>query len=215
MIKKLLGNQQGFTLVEVISVLVISTLLILVAAVGLSVFFGKYQELNAYVELQKDGAEFLNYLKNGYNVGSGNNIQFNGIASATALEITGRTEDAGKGNGIKITPPRREEFPNDFIHFYLYEGVIRANYMYNGIQVNTPAYVFPKRALRDKIKIESFKIGDANAYNAIFPYKENEKLCVVDVELKAKVIINKNTTRSIHYKTVMAMKNMDRPIGKG
>lgn len=215
MTKKLLSNQQGFTLIEVISVLVISTLLILVAAVGLSVFFGKYQELNAYVELQKDAVEFLNYLKNGYNVGSGSSIQFNGITNATAMEITGRTEDAGKGNGIKLTPPRREEFPNDFIHFYLYEGVIRANYMYNGVQVNTPAYIFPKRAMRDKVKIESFKIGDANAYNAIFPYKPTEKLCVVTVELKAKVIINKNTTRRVNFKTVMAMKNMERPIGKG
>ncbi len=215
MTKKLLSNQQGFTLVEVISVLVISTLLILVAAVGLSVFFGKYQELNSYVELQKDSMEFLNYLKNGFNVGTGNGIQFNGIANAMAMEITGRTEDAGKGNGIKITPPRREEFPNDFIHFYLYEGVIRANYMNNGVQVNTPAYIFPKRALREKVKIESFKIGDANAYNAIFPYKPKEKLCVVDVELKAKIIINKKTIRRVHYKTVMAMKNMERPIGKG
>jgi prepilin-type N-terminal cleavage/methylation domain-containing protein len=205
-------NQKGFTLVEIISVLVISTLLISVAGVGLSVFFSKYQELNDYVELQKDAMEFLNYLKNGVNVGSGSYIQFNGIASARKLEITGRTEDAGVGNGIRITPPSRAEFPNDFMHIYLREGVIRADYMYNGVQVNTPAYLFPKRALRNKVKIESFKIGDANAGNAIFAYKPDEGLCIVNVQLKAKVETSKERFLTVDFKTVMAMKNMERPI---
>lgn len=207
------SNQKGFTLIEMISVLLISTLLILVAGVGLSVFFGKYQELNAYVELQKDTTEFLSFIKNGYNVGSGNNIQFNGVVNARALEITGRTNEAGKGNGIKIIPPLREEYPNDFMHFYLQEGIIRANYMYNGVQVNSPAFIFPKRALKEKVKIIEFKVGDANAYNALFPYKPDEKLCVVTVEIKAKVETSAKKFRNVSFSTVMAMKNMERPEG--
>lgn len=213
MSRQMIRNQAGFTLVEMISVLVISTLLIVVAGVGLSVFFGKYQELNAYVELQKDATEFLSYIKNGYAVGAGNNIQFNGVVNARGLEITGRTNEAGKGNGIKIIPPLREEYPNDFMHFYLREGVIRADYMFNGVQVNTPAYIFPKRALKDKVKITEFKIGDANAYNALFLYKPDEKLCVVTVELKAKVEITPKKFRNVSFSTVMAMKNMERPEG--
>ena len=207
------NNQKGFTLIEMISVLLISTLLILVAGVGLSVFFGKYQELNAYVELQKDTTEFLSFIKNGYNVGSGNNIQFNGVVNARALEITGRTNEAGKGNGIKIIPPLREEYPNDFMHFYLQEGIIRANYMYNGVQVNSAAFIFPKRALKEKVKIIEFKVGDANAYNALFPYKPDEKLCVVTVEIKAKVETSAKKFRNVSFSTVMAMKNMERPEG--
>lgn len=210
-----IGNQlrsnKGFTLVEIISVLVISTLLIVIAGVGLSVFFGSYQELNAYVELQKDTMEFLNYLKNGYNVGSGSFIQFNGIASAMALEITGRSDESGKGNGIKIRPPAREEYPNDFMHFYLQDGIIRADYMFNGTQVNSPVFLFPKRALADKVTIETFKIGDANANNAIFAAKENEALCVVNVEIKATVQTSEDKFRTVIFKTVMAMKNMERP----
>jgi prepilin-type N-terminal cleavage/methylation domain-containing protein len=207
------NNQKGFTLIEMISVLLISTLLILVAGVGLSVFFGKYQELNAYVELQKDTTEFLSFIKTGYNVGSGNNIQFNGVVNARALEITGRTNEAGKGNGIKIIPPLREEYPNDFMHFYLQEGIIRANYMYNGVQVYSPAFIFPKRALKEKVKIIEFKVGDANAYNALFPYKPDEKLCVVTVEIKAKVETSAKKFRNVSFSTVMAMKNMERPEG--
>lgn len=205
-----LRQQRGFSLIELISVLLISSMLIVIAGVGLSVFFSKYQEINAYVELQKDAMEFLNYLKNGYTVGSGSYTQFNGVASAKALEITGRSDEAGKGNGIKITPPFREEFPHDFMHFYLHEGVIRANYMYNGVQVNYPLYLFPKRAEADRVTIETFKVGDANANNALFQYKTNEPMCIVNVELKARVKTAKDRFRVVHFQTVMAMKNMSR-----
>ncbi|PKN72748.1 MAG: prepilin-type cleavage/methylation domain-containing protein [Candidatus Cloacimonetes bacterium HGW-Cloacimonetes-3] len=208
-----LKSQKGFTLIELISVGIISSLLIVIAGVGLSVFFSKYQEINAFVELQKDALECLNYLKNGYNVGSGGYIQFNGVASAKALEITGRTDEAGKGNGLKITPPFMEEFPNDFVHFYLQDKIIRVNYMYNGVQVNTPLYLFPKRAERSRVTIESFKVSDANAYSALFVNKIDEPLCAVNVELKAKVETSKNKFRYINFNTVMAMKNMSRPLG--
>jgi prepilin-type N-terminal cleavage/methylation domain-containing protein len=206
----IVGNQKGFTLTELLSVVVISTLLIVIAGVGLSVFFAKYQEINAFVDLQKDSIEFLNYLKNGYNVGTGNLLQFNGVASAKGLEITGRTYDLGVGTGLRIIPPFREEYPYDFIHFYLREGAIRVNYMYNGVQVNYPLYLFPKRSELDRIKIESFKVSDANAYNAIFVNKVNEPLCVVNIELKASVKTAKNKYRYVSYKTTMAMKNMSR-----
>jgi len=206
-------NQRGFSLIELISVVLISSMLIVVAGVGLSVFFAKYQEINAFVELQKDAMEFLNYLKNGYNVGSGAYIQFNGVASAKALEITGRSEEAGKGTGLKITPPFKEEFPNDFIHYYLSNGVIRANYMYNGVQVNQPIFLFPKRGEIGRVTIQSFKVSDANAYNEVYVSMLNEPLCVVNVELKARVQTAKNKYRNVHYKTTMAMKNMSRPQG--
>jgi prepilin-type N-terminal cleavage/methylation domain-containing protein len=209
----IVNSNKGFSLIELISVVLISSMLIVIAGVGLSVFFAKYQEINAFVELQKDGMEFLNYLKNGYNVGSGAYIQFNGVTSARALEITGRSDEPGKGTGLKITPPLKEEFPNDFIHYYLSNGVIRANYMYNGVQVNQPIFLFPKRGEQGRVTIESFKVSDANAYNEVFISKLNEPVCVVNVELKARVETAKKKYRYVHYKTTMAMKNMSRPTG--
>ncbi|MDD3235152.1 MAG: prepilin-type N-terminal cleavage/methylation domain-containing protein [Candidatus Cloacimonetes bacterium] len=206
----LLHSPKGFTLIELITVMIISTLLIVIAGVGLSVFFAKYQEINAYVELQKDAMEFLNYLKNGYNVGSGNRIQFNGIVNAKAIELTGRTYETGKYSGIKILPPLKEEFPHDFMHFYLQDKVIRVNYMFDGVQVNVPGYVFPKRSQIGNVVIESFKISDANAYNVLFVDNGKEPLCVVNVELKAKVKTSKNKFRYVHFNTVMATKNMSR-----
>lgn len=209
--KRMLFSEKGFTLIEVIVVIVITSLLILSAAVGLSVFFGKYQEINAYIALQKDAMDFLNTMKNGYKVGSGAYMQFNGVASARKLFITGRTNESGKGNGLKIIPPARAEFVNsDYIHYYLADGVIRADYVFNGVQVNTPAYIFPKRAERDRITIENFKISDANTGNAIYVPKLNEPLCIVKVELKAKVKTSKNKYRYVDFSTNMAMKNMSR-----
>ena len=205
------GNYKGFTLIEMIVVMVISTLLILSAGVGLSVFFGKYQEINAYVELQKSAVEFLNYLKNGYYVGSGNFAQFNGVANARALQIIGYSGQSGKGTGIYITPPALQEFATaDYIKFFLREGVIRADYMHNGVQVNTPAYVFPKREEMNKIKIESFLVSDANAFNSIYIPREDEPLCIIKVELKARVEVRKNKYRYVEFSTLMAMKNMSR-----
>jgi hypothetical protein len=59
--------------------------------------------------------------------------------------------------------------------------------------------------------IEDFLISDANANNAIFAYKPDEQMCVINVDLKAKVKIRKDEYRKVHFHTIMAMKNMDRP----
>ena len=58
--KRMIFNEKGFTLTETVAVIAISSLLILTAAVGIGVFFRKYQELSAYVDLQKDMVSFLN-----------------------------------------------------------------------------------------------------------------------------------------------------------
>jgi len=210
--KRMVFGHKGFTLIEMLVVLVISTLLIVISAIGLSVFFRKYQELNAFIELQKDAIEFLNYFKNGYYVGSGSTLQFNGVASATELKIEGSSFDQA-GSGIMIIPPLSDKHPNDFIRYYLQGGVIRVDYKHNSIGATSIGYMFPKRNQMDRIKVTKFKISDANANNAIFLYKRNEKLCVINVELEAQIKIGDNNYRTVSYKTVMAMKNMDRPEG--
>jgi prepilin-type N-terminal cleavage/methylation domain-containing protein len=211
-----LKNPKGFTLIELVSVAVISSLLIVIAGVGLSVFFAKYQEINAYVELQKDAMECLNYIRNGLGVGSGEFNQFNGVVSANAMELTGTSNESGSYSGLKLSPPPvelYEEFTNDFIHYYLQDKVIRVNYMHNGVQVSSPLYLFPKRGEIDRVSIESFKVSDANAFNSLYQKKPDEPLCAVNVELKAKVKTAKNKYRYVRFSTVMAIRNMVRPTG--
>ena len=124
--RRLVFSQKGFTLIELIVALVISTLLIVIAGMGLSVFFGKYQELNAYVELQKDAIEFLNYMKYGYYVGTGSLTQFYGVTSADSLFLEGYTNEPGKYNSITITPPHTDNNKYDFMNFYFFDGFVRA-----------------------------------------------------------------------------------------
>lgn len=209
--KRMVFSPKGFTLIEMLVVLIISTLLIVISAIGLSVFFRKYQELNAFIELEKDTAEFLNYLENGYYVGSGSNIQFNGVASARELILEG-SSFGQEASGIRIIPPLSDKHPNDFIRYYLQGGVIRFDYQHMGVGATSIGYLFPKRNQMDKIKVLSFKVSDANANNAIFVYERNEKICVINVEIEARIEVTEDNYRTVNFKTTMAMKNMERPI---
>ncbi|MEN6444629.1 MAG: prepilin-type N-terminal cleavage/methylation domain-containing protein [Candidatus Cloacimonas sp.] len=205
-------NEKGFTLFETIAVIVISTILMVVATMGIGIFFRKYQELNAYVDLQKDSAAFLNILKYGYHIGSrSSDIEFEGVTSAKQLTLINMTTIPGVSKGIQITPPLTNQYPDDYVKYYLHDGVIKMDYRHHGTDSPSAITIFPQAGSKDKVIIEDFLISDANANNAIFQYMTNENLCVINVELKTKVQIRENEFRSVHFKTTMAMKNMERP----
>lgn len=205
-------NEKGFTLFETIAVIVISTILMVVATMGIGIFFRKYQELNAYVDLQKDSAAFLNILKYGYHIGSrSSDIEFEGVTSAKQLTLINMTTIPGVSKGIQITPPLTNQYPDDYVKYYLHDGVIKMDYRHHGTDSPSAITIFPQAGLKDKVTIEDFLISDANANNAIFQYMTNENLCVINVELKTKVQIRDKEFRSVHFKTTMAMKNMERP----
>jgi prepilin-type N-terminal cleavage/methylation domain-containing protein len=212
MMKRMIFNEKGFTLTETVAVIAISSLLILTAAVGIGVFFRKYQELSAYVDLQKDMVSFLNVLKYGQHIGSrSSDIEFMGITSARELKLIRMTTIPGVSKGIEIKPPISDLYPNDYVRYYLQDGFIKMEYRHRGTDSSSPTILFPEKGLKDRVIIEDFLISDANANNAIFKYRPNEKLCVINVDFKAKVKIRQNEFKSVHYKTIMAMKNMERP----
>ncbi len=192
----LLSRQRGVTLVEVIVVMIISTLLILISAVGIGTFFRKYKELNAWAELQKDGLECLNMIKNGVPVGSGADMEYYGVTNALKLQLTGTTTSSG--TGLRITPPTDQGLQtHDFAHFYLYDGAVRCTYVYHGIQVASPIYVFPKEDNLENMVVERFMISKVNL--------ESEVLAV-QVELNARVKTGTDKDRYIKFKTKMVKK---------
>jgi len=212
MMKHRLFNEKGFTLVETIAVITISSLLIITAALGIGVFFRKYQELNAYVDLQKDMVSFLNVLKYGHHIGTrSSDIEFIGITSAKGIKQINMTSVPGVSKGIQITPPISNLYPSDYVRYYFHDGYIKMEYKHLGTDSSSPTILFPERKLRDRVIIEDFLISDANANNAIFKYMAGEQLCVINVDFKAKVKIRGDEYKSVHYKTTMAMKNMARP----
>ncbi|HNW24479.1 MAG TPA: type II secretion system protein [Candidatus Cloacimonas sp.] len=212
MMKHRLFNEKGFTLTETVAVMAISSLLIVTAALGIGVFFRKYQELSAYVDLQKDMVSFLNVLKYGQHIGTrSSEIEFIGITSAKGLKQISMTSVPGISKGIQITPPISNLYPTDFVNYYLHDGYIKMEYKHHGTDSSSPTILFPEKKLRDRVIIEDFLISDANKNNAIFKYMPNEQLCIINVDLKAKVKIRGDEYKSVHYKTTMAMKNMERP----
>lgn len=194
--KPILGKQRGVSLVEVIVVMLISTMLIVIAGLGIGAFFRKYKELNAWAELQKDALECLDLIKNGVAVGSGNNIEYYGVTNAMKLQLTNTTSSTS--NSIKITPPSPQGLETtDYAHFYLYDGVVRCTYVHHGIQAASPLYVFPKRENMDRMTVDKFEITKIN---------EENDLLAIRVELFARVETGTDQYRTVRFRTKMVKK---------
>ncbi len=195
-LKRTLSNQSGVTLIELITVLSISGLLILVSAVGLSVFFSKYRSLNTWVELQADALNCINTIKMGVPVGTNQDVQYYGVANAKKLKLMGAIFGSLSGSGIECTPPIITSAQSIDKAQYYYDGrAVRVNYVYKGVQVASPLYLFPKQEKLDQIQITNFRI-----------YKENtgDELYAVRVELSARIKVTNDKYKSVSFKTQIA-----------
>lgn len=207
-------RNDGITLIELITVMVISTLLIMVSAVGISTFYKRYKVITDFIALQTDAMACLQTIRNGYGFGGG--AEFYGVANARQLTITGNTNTWGVGSGIHISPPSSKDYQaSDWVEYYLDHGVIKMNYVYNGIQVDTPQYIFPDRELVDKIEVTRFAVSDANATGSILPvenFPPENIPTLLKVELDARVLVRENERpkpdeyKSISYTTYMVKK---------
>jgi prepilin-type N-terminal cleavage/methylation domain-containing protein len=193
-----LERQRGVTLAEVLVVIIIVVILIMISGVGITLFFRKYKELNMWAELQKDGLQCLNTIKNGVPVGSGNNLEFYGVTNALRLQLTNTTTNVA--SGLRVTPPTPQglETP-DFAYYYLYDGAVRCTYVHHGVQVASPLYIFPPRDRLDDMVIDKFEFTQLNS--------DRECLAVL-VELQARVKTGKDKEdyRAIKFKTKMVKK---------
>lgn len=193
----ILIRQRGITLIEVMVVVVISSILILISGVGISAFFRKYKELSAWSSLQQQGLDCLNVIKNGVPVGSGDNMEYYGVTNALKLNVTG-SATSSVGNGIKVTPPTQQglETP-DFAHFYIYDQAVRCTYVHHGIQNASPLYIFPKQSDTEKIKVNKFEVRKLN---------QEDDVLAVQITLQAQIETRKNEYRTIKYVTKMVKK---------
>lgn len=192
----LLGRQRGVTLIELIVVMAISVMLILVSAVGIGTFFRKYKELTAWADLQKDGLDCLNTIKNGVPVGSGDNLEYYGVTNALKLQLTNTATTSG--TGLRVTPPTDKGLETtDFAHFYLYDGAVRCTYVHHGVQAASPLYIFPLQENLDDMIVDKFLFTKVNS---------DQDLLAVQVELHARVKTGAGNFRAIKFKTKMVKK---------
>ncbi len=197
MIKKLsiLRSESGYTLVELTTVMIISTFLILTAAIAFSVFFAKFREVSRWIELQKDAFECMQTIKDGVSVGSGSNQQFFGVANANKLELS----YSGFGGNKLIAFPPAETIANtnDRIEFYSDRNFVRAYYAY-GTGESKNVRIFPDPKKTEYMKLTNFEIVPLHYYG--------QKLVVVNVRLSARVQTAKDKFRYVNYSTNMAIK---------
>ncbi|MCB5225012.1 MAG: type II secretion system protein [Candidatus Cloacimonadaceae bacterium] len=194
----LLGRQRGVTLTELIVVMAISSLLILVSALGIGIFFRKYKELTAWANLQNDALDCINQIKNGVPVGSEGNIEYFGVINAMELKLTNTTTNSS--TGLMITPPSESStHTQDFAHFYLYDGAVRCNYSHHGVQVASPLYLFPKKEDLNNVIVDKFLFTKVNNH-------EDREILVLQLELNARVKTGEDRYREVKFKTKMAKK---------
>ncbi|MCB5245233.1 MAG: prepilin-type N-terminal cleavage/methylation domain-containing protein [Candidatus Cloacimonadaceae bacterium] len=192
----ILAQQSGFTLIELIVVMVISVLLLLISGLGIGTFFRTYKELTAWTKLQQDALNCLNLIKNGVPVGPGSQMEYIGVTNAVTMELTNTTTNVS--TGLKITPPSSYDiYKNDYAHFYLYDGAVRCTYIYHGVQAASPLYIFPAKEDLDDIIIDKFKFTKVNPEQNVY---------VVQVELDARVKTGADRYRMVKFKTKMAKK---------
>lgn len=207
-----LQNHRGISLVEMIVVMVISVIMIMISAGSIAVFFRKYQELKAYAELQADGLELINYIKNGIPVGSREVHRMNngeirfidpkeyyGVNNALKIKFLQAPYGAQQANGIRVIPIDTDNTiaPSDYADFYLYDGTVRCNWRYKGIAQAAPVTVFPKSGKKEYMKLEQIRFRKLNS---------DAEIGALEVTLKAKVQLGPKQFKSIHFRTKMARK---------
>ena len=207
-----LANQRGVSLVEVIAVMLIIVIMIVISAGGIALFFRKYNELKAYAEVQADGLEVINYIKNGIPVGSqeirrANNgemqfirpKEYFGVNNAISIRFLQAPYGASQANGIRVVPIETSSIiaPTDFADFYLYDGTIRCNWRYRGIAQAAPVTLFPKTGKRDYMFLDQITFRRINT---------DAEIWALEVSLKARVKVGPKQYKSIHYRTKMARK---------
>jgi len=197
---KLLRSQAGFTITELLVVIIITGGLFAIAAAGFSTFFVKFEELSKTIELQRDAFNCLQTIKSGIKIGSGANLRFSGIATADSVQFVGL--NASTSSRIILYPPTTDiTHSNDYIQIYLEGEAVRYKYLDGSFQP-PPGFIFPLQS-RSKTFVTKLQFSKTNSSDAIIK--------VVTVLLEAKAEIGKDPLtgeakwKYVSYTTRMAI----------
>lgn len=194
---KRLFNQAGFTITELMVVIVISGFLMAVAAVGFSTFFAKFEELNQVSELQKGAFDCLVQIQGGIPMGQGMNFKKAGVNNMMSVTFVGSSAFATSSTSIILNPELSSpEHINDYIRIFLDGKYVRATYLDGSLQPSAPIYLFPKPSRNNKIEVTKLMFSKAN---------NSDIAKVIKVELEARLKIGDKKYRYIKYTTRMAL----------
>lgn len=199
-----LRNDKGFSLIELISALVLVAILFIMASWGVYAFIVKYQQLVRYADLQEEAVAAIETIKHGGPMGDSFNTIFLGVASADSLQLLNYSYEHGGYRTIKCYSSKNETAHlNDYVEFYWdpITGKIKYNSLY-GTSFTNAEQIFPQDANDERIK----------ANKLIFNFYHSNKIVTVDFE--AEVRINEAEEeediekRKVNFKTkISSVKN--------
>jgi prepilin-type N-terminal cleavage/methylation domain-containing protein len=196
MIGLLRKNSNGFSLIELISVIAVVALLTAVAASGIGIFFTKFKELTLYADLQQDLLDLMMQMKNGVPIGTGNNALLMGVASATTLSFPAGASTNGSSSTLlcdtSVSGIVGHEY--DFITFMWdqYNGTVNMRYKYGQDSPSNPVRLFPVNHPKE-VRVTDMK----------FKFLPHTNLSVVQVSIEAEVKCSRTVTRRVRYTTYM------------
>lgn len=195
--KRILSSQRGFTITEIMVVIAISGFLMAVAATGFSTFFAKFNEMSKVSELQRGAFSCLMTIKNGIPIGTGSNIKWSGVNSATSVTFVGTTGMATSSNSILLQPgATNQEHVNDYVKFFYDGKYVRATYLDGVLMPSSPQYLFPKPSRNNDIVVTKLLFTKADT---------SLETKVLKVDLEARVTLKKGVYRYVKYSTRMAL----------
>lgn len=129
-------NDSGFTLLELIAVLTISSVIFIVAAVVLTMWGLRFEQLSKIAKLQDQAFDCIQTIKHGRSIeeDSGLRNQFIGLTNANSMSFIGNSvtyytendEYVNGYSGISFKPPKNHSTlsNNDFVNIYLKQGYV-------------------------------------------------------------------------------------------
>ena len=198
--KDYLRHENGYTLIEMITVLAISSLLIVVAGVGIAVFLSKYNEFKLTSSFYQDSFQALQTIKNGLEAKCNTTIadkRFMGVINSKTLDFNGQLGGI-TGSDIILYPDERDliTVASDRVRFYKDNGYIRATYVYNDYIPSTPIYLFPAYKLKNPIQVTKLTFKKLN---------NGSEVKAIQVNLEATCQIRKDLIKKVKYSTVMSL----------
>lgn len=209
MMNNVIKNERGSTLIEVISVIIVTVVMISSAVYGIVAFYKSYRRISDFVALQQEAMEMMVTIQNGIDTDEFVDANFMGVANAKSLKIINYSSYLNKGDGVEVTPPKSSPIEtNDKMVFILENGVVNAYWTYRGRSVG-PHRVFPSEQYEHLIDIVEFSVSDPTRG---IGFAMGQNLGIIQVNLEARVRLNDNPRpsqqefRSIHFRTLMARK---------
>lgn len=209
--KKIRFRDDGFSIIELMAVLMISTVIFLGATIAVSTFLLKFQELQRISVLNREAFNCLQVIKHGVTVEIGGKTQFMGVTNANEAELSGNFIDGGGRTALILKPPvsHSDYSSHDEIKIYTSDGYVRYDQYVFGAEhtISRERYIFPKLVSSKNRIMEVTKLTFRN----INPTANTLK--VVKVELEARIEISraekgKRNYHTVRYETLMAIGKM-------